>query len=409
MFRDYLSWKDYGVRGMKKGKHEMARDPEYLKRLKGLNGAPVSNVNYGQVGLDNISNRNAINKRGAIEWNAVKNGLTSKDVKKLEALNKRTKDVIRMKKNVAKTRAKRAKEMAAYNEEMRKYKKNQKLLNLGITNKVVAKPEMPKSVAEHKAAGERRRAQKISNANQRAARQAQYANVRNELSSKSERPTGYKQKSMLSRIGSGLSKHKGKAALAGLGLGAVGAGLAYAKRRGAFDSNYNILKIKRGSKMNVYQKIKFLKHRRHMDALRIKRLRRHNDINNKAVLALLGVGLGIGTISTVLAYLFERLILLPISHNIDIRDIYEGKMSEKEFVDYIQFSFKRKQAKFYSDIFDPGIEPKTYSEHDYQELKQKVFSAKTAKDLLRLFPDNQFLRDAVKAFEFRKQNKLKGV
>jgi hypothetical protein len=272
MFRNYLSWKDYGVRGMKKGKHEMARDPEYLKRLKGLKGAPVSNVNYAQAGLDNTFNRNAINKRKALENEAIRNGLTHKEANRLVKLNKRTKNILGMKKNVANNRAQRAKEMAAYNEEMGKYKKNQKLLNLGITSNVMSKPELPKSVAEHKAAEERRRAQKISNANQRAAKQAQYANVRNELSSKAERPAGYKQKSMLSRISSGLSKHKGKAALAGLGLAAIGGGLGYAKHRGAFDSNYNVLKLKRNDSMNTYQKIKFLKFRRHMDAMRIKRL-----------------------------------------------------------------------------------------------------------------------------------------
>lgn len=31
--------------------------------------------------------------------------------------------------------------------------------------------------------------------------------------------------------------------------------------------------------MNIKQKIQFLKHRRHMDAMRIKRLKRHIDIS----------------------------------------------------------------------------------------------------------------------------------
>lgn len=384
-------WKDYGVRGMKKGKHEMARDPEYLKRLKGLNGASVSNVNYSQAGLDNTFNRNAINKRKALENEAIRNGLTHKEANRLVKLNKRTKNILGMKKNVATNRAQRAKEMAAYNEEMGKYKKNQKLLNLGITSNVMSKPELPKSVAEHNAAGERRRAQKISNANQRAAKQAQYANVRNELSSKAERPAGYKQKSMLSRIGSGLSKHKGKAALAGLGLAAIGSGLGYAKHRGAFDSYYNVLKLKRNDGMNTYQKIKFLKFRRHMDAMRIKRLRRFGDISTGV--AIVGGIVGGSALGLLLAKIMDRL-----GYEADIAAIREGSaIPEKEYVRRFKIYFNGGHGLF-RKFMNPGV----YSgmtDVDFYDYANKVNRAKTVSDLCVLFPKHDQLRRIAAAYK----------
>ena len=385
---------DYGVKGQKKGQHVKAHDPEYLARLKGgkaskpghfnitkLNEGKMSNVDYSKIGLNNASIRNAERKRNELvkEFkNASSKGKTipTNKASKLFRLETGLGEIKKHRQNVSANKTSRAKALAGYEEAMNKYNRNQKLLRHGLTNEVMKKPELPKEIVNYENKQNQRKAKKLEN--QKAAKLAKTANKKN----------------ILSRIGEGLKKHKGKAMLAGLGLTALGTGISYAKKKGAFDSNYELLRIKRN--------INRLQNRRHKDALTIKRLKKYNDLSvkQKATIAIAAPFVGIP-----LAIALEKFVLTPLSHKMDIRDIYEGRWREKEFVSYIKSEYRRKSDKFWKWIAEPGIEPQTYSEADYQKMKNLVMGAQTARDLSRLFPKNNFLKEAADAFEFRKKLK----
>lgn len=396
---NYIHWLDYGVKGQKRGQHVKARDPEYLARLKGgLGSGKISNVNYSQIGLNNASIRNAENKRNELikEFkNASKKHKTipTNKASKLYRLETGLGEIKKHRQNVSSNKSSRAKALAGYEEEMKKYNRNQKLLRNGITNEVMKKPELPKEIVDYENKQKQRKAKKAENQRvareAKAAKQKHYEAVRNELDKNSAR-----RKNIFSRVGESLKKHKGKAMLAGLGLTALGAGLGYAKKKGAFDSNYEVLRIKHN--------IKRLQNRRHKDALTIKRLKKYNDLSvkQKATIAIAAPFVGIP-----LAIALEKFVLTPLSHKMDIRDIYEGRWREKEFVSYIKSEYRRKSDKFWKWIAEPGIEPQTYSEADYQKMKNLVMGAQTARDLSRLFPKNNFLKEASDAFEFRKKLK----
>ena len=381
----FLRWLDYGVKGQKRGQHVKARDPEYLARLK---GGKVSNVNYSTIGINNASMKNTKRKLNKLkkEIQENKGRMTKEQGNKLFNLNNKVLSQTAKQNAFSEKQNNRKKLLSQYRENVNKYNTNQKLLKAGITNEVVPKPVFPKELSEREARNKLRKLKK-----------KQYL----ENSKKSTAIVPYKpsvsnksKPGLLSRIGEGLKKHKGKAALAGLGLTALGAGLGYAKKKGAFDSNYEVLRIK--------YDIKRLQNRRHKDALTIKRLKKYNDLSvkQKAAIAIAAPFVGIP-----LAIALEKFVLTPLSHKMDIRDIYEGRWREKEFVSFVKSEYRRKSDKFWKWIAEPDIEPETYSEADYQKMKNLVMGAQTARDLSRLFPKNNFLKEAADAFEFRKKLK----
>lgn len=125
-------------------------------------------------------------------------------------------------------------------------------------------------------------------------------------------------------------------------------------------------------------------------------VRKKRDLN---VPGKANVAIAAALLSAPLAILLDKFVLIPIMHHFDIQDIYDGKWREKDFVSYIKAQYRRRSDKFWLDILEPGIEPRSFSESDYQKTKQLVMNAQSAKDLSRVFPNNKFLRKASEAFD----------
>ena len=383
-----IYWLDYGVKGQKRGQHIKARDPEYLARLKGgLGSGKISKVDpmYGSYNHFKRTGKNnqAINMIGSRNTSMLKNM-----TRKVNRLRELTKPIVE-----PESKPSGSKRL----QEKRMLRNVNRALRRGVRERNKDRKEeraYRKALEQHKQAlaeASENRARAAEFAQRQREKQAHYANVRNELSSKAERPAGYKQKSMLSRIGNGLRNNKGKAAIIGAGLGAVGAGLAYAKRRGAFDSNYNLLKFRRKDSMNTYQKIKFLKFRRHMDAMRIKRLRRFGDISTGV--KIVGGIVGGGALGLLLAKIMNRL-----GYEADVAAIREGSaIPEKEYVRRFKIYFNGGHGLF-RKFMNPGV----YSgmtDVDFYDYAKKVDRAKTVSDLCVLFPKHEQLRRIAAAYK----------
>lgn len=388
---NYIHWLDYGVKGQKRGQHIKARDPEYLARLKGgLGSGKISKVDpmYGSYNHFKRTGRldPAINMMGARNTSSLK-----RLIRETERLKELTKPIVEPEPSGSKRL-----------QEKRNLRQVNRVLRRGVRERNKnAKEEraIQKAIEQFKqssAEASENRVRAAEAAQRQRAKQAHYANVRNELSSKAERPTGYKQKSMLRRIGNGLSKHKGKAALAGLGLAAIGGGLGYAKHRGAFDSNYNVLKFRRKDSMNINQKIKFLKFRRHMDAMRIKRLKRRLDLGvvPATILGLTG-SVAIGSlIGAVMAKVMNKL-----NYDNSIDRIYAGKaLPEKDYVKAFQVYFTKNSSNIGTRFMEPGYWGGVNAEN-YKDYLKKVNSAKTVNDLIRIFPDHAELKKIAAAYK----------
>lgn len=313
-----LLFEDEGKKGMKRGQHVMARDPEYLRGIKGGGFRGASRATF--LGSVKGQGQRLSKSYDKIVNRAMENN-TEKDWNRLE----------------------RAKNNSVYNK-------------IGASNK------LQNQVARKQALVKEARA--ASSASRNAGHNIISAKTRVGSGIKVNVPEGIKVKKFLPR--------NAKLGLAGTGVAAAlgGAGYLAHKLRGKDSANT-------------------LKHRK-MDL----------SIPAKANLAL-----GAALLSAPIAILIDRLILTPIWHHFDIQDIYEGKWSEKDFVGYIKDQYRRKSDKFWRNIVEPGIEPRSFNESDYQKTKQLVMNAKSAKDLSRIFPNNKFLKNAAKAFEFVKQTK----
>lgn len=311
---NYIHWLDYGVKGQMRGKHLMARDPEYLARLKGgLAKHNVSKVVPTRPTVNNVSVENLFNFKSKARKKARE--LLSSD------------DVSEQKRGEA------------------------------IRNKLKRRIEQRRAFLEG-----RHEAKKKRRALQEAKRQNRLKWIKR------------------GKIGAVLG-----------GLGLIGAGIGYAKHKGAFDSNYNVLKFKRKDSMNTYQKIKFLKFRRHMDALRIKRLRRFGDISTGV--SIVGGIVGGSALALILAKIMDRL-----GYEADIASIREGSaIPEKEYVRRFKIYFNGGHGLF-RKYMNPGV----YSgmtDVDFYDYAKKVDRAKTVSDLCVLFPKHEQLRRIAAAYK----------
>ena len=377
----FLRWLDYGVKGQKRGQHVKARDPEYLARLK---GGKVSNVKYSRIGISNASTSNAKKKLNNLknEIKSNKGKITKEQANKLFNLNKIVSAQTARQNKFAQGQKERRNLMASYNEAMNKYKTNQKLLKAGITNEIVPKPELPKQIVERANKNKLRILRKQQNI---AASKPKIKPKQSYIKKLGSTPLRRLGKNILNS----MKKHKGK-----LGL-AAGAGLGLAGLMHNRDCNYNIIGIK-GNNMNVNQKIKFLKHRRHMDALRIKRLKRRLDLGvvPKMLLGVTG-GLAVGSlIGAVMAKVMNKL-----NYDYSIDRIYAGKaLPEKDYVKAFQVYFTKNSSNIGTRFMEPGYWRSVNAEN-YKDYLEKVNGARTANDLVRIFPDHTELKKIAAAYK----------
>lgn len=145
----------------------------------------------------------------------------------------------------------------------------------------------------------------------------------------------------------------------------------------------------------IIRAINFLKARRHADALKIRRLRRHADLGTGAKLSLavaggiLG-GVGLGTI-------LSKFVLKPMMEKAQLDKIYSGQLPEKMFVQYFKFYFANGKTAA-KRIIEPGVWARV-DEDNLERMSKLVQSAKSAKDLTRIFPDCRYLANVAAAYD----------
>ena len=132
-------------------------------------------------------------------------------------------------------------------------------------------------------------------------------------------------------------------------------------------------------------------------AIRITDSLRHKDLNEK-IAAVLGLT-GVTAIIYALNMAVNRFVLIPIRRKWDLQTIRDGIMSEDEFVRDIKDLYHRKEAFIYSDVIEPDIAPDKFGKQAFLKLKAQVDQARTARDLSRLFPKSEYLKQAVREFD----------
>ena len=132
-------------------------------------------------------------------------------------------------------------------------------------------------------------------------------------------------------------------------------------------------------------------------AIRITDSLRHKDLNEmiEIVLGLVGGS----AIAVAINQAFERFVLIPARRKWDLQSIRDGEMSEDEFVRDIKDLYHRKEAFIYSDVIEPDIAPDKFGKKAFLKLKVQVDQARTARDLSRLFPKSEYLKQAVREFD----------
>ena len=136
---------------------------------------------------------------------------------------------------------------------------------------------------------------------------------------------------------------------------------------------------------------------RYIDAARLVDSIRHKDLSEK-IAVVLGLA-GAGAFAYALSLAFDRLVLLPIRRKWDLQSIRNGEISEDEFVRDIKDLYHRKEAFIYSDVIEPDIAPDKFGKQAFLKLKVQLDQARTARDLSRLFPKSEYLKQAVREFD----------
>ena len=136
----------------------------------------------------------------------------------------------------------------------------------------------------------------------------------------------------------------------------------------------------------IVKAINFLKARRHSDALKIRRLRRHADLGTGAKLGLAAAGVlggvGLGTI-------LSKFVLKPMMEKIQLDKIYADLIPEKEFVQYFKSYFANGKTAA-KRIMEPDVWAGV-DESNFERMSKRVQSAKSANDLARIFPNCRYL------------------
>ena len=123
----------------------------------------------------------------------------------------------------------------------------------------------------------------------------------------------------------------------------------------------------------------------------------HKDLDEKIAIVLGLTGAGALTYAVDLAV--QRLVLIPIRRKWDLQSIRDGEISEDEFVRDIKDLYHRKEANIYSDVIEPDIVPDKFGKQAFLKLKAQVDQSRTARDLSRLFPKSEYLKQAVREFD----------
>ncbi len=142
--------------------------------------------------------------------------------------------------------------------------------------------------------------------------------------------------------------------------------------------------------------------KRYIDSCVRREVRRHlvkrNDgpFSEKVVPAVKGLAIG-GTIGSISGLILGKYVIPKLINKINISLIRKGKADEDEYVE----SFKKYFASGTSWI-KRFVEPEIWSgktKDEVREMTPKVMSARSARDLSRLFPNSKALRAFAEEFD----------